>query len=352
LPRQADDSERSNVTPSPELNPLLNPLLGQNMGRWAEVYFTSPPDQREQAVLELLRELRAQDATRGDDATTARANWDQPPAESQAVEGVSRVAAIRCRSCGYENPSHRNYCGMCGTTLDRNETAHAAVWPALIPPESLLPGNDHEISSLQHDLPQFEFSLAGGRKRFYLGGAIALVVLTLGWWAWHGGRASGSNPAPQVSQSRAQQPAGTTPIKPSIVVSDRTTPSTSGSSASPGIVADRPVQSALPTTSTAGTSPQPPVDQGPGSEELAMAKSYLTGTAVHGPDTNQALEWLWKAVSKRNAEAPLVLSDLYLKGEGVPKNCEQARILLEAAARKGTKEATERLQNLHSFGCD
>src|SRR5215469_2821772 len=34
--------------PRPDLNPLVNPLLGEHMGRWAEVYFTSPPEEREQ----------------------------------------------------------------------------------------------------------------------------------------------------------------------------------------------------------------------------------------------------------------------------------------------------------------
>jgi TonB family protein len=45
----------------PELNPLLNPVLEQNMGRWAQVYLTSPPEKRPQAVADLLRELREQD---------------------------------------------------------------------------------------------------------------------------------------------------------------------------------------------------------------------------------------------------------------------------------------------------
>ena len=35
--------------PRPELNPLTNPVLGRNLGRWAQVYFTSPPEKREQA---------------------------------------------------------------------------------------------------------------------------------------------------------------------------------------------------------------------------------------------------------------------------------------------------------------
>ena len=47
-------TEPTDVLPRAELNPLLNPLLERNLGRWAEVYFTSPPEQREQAVEELL----------------------------------------------------------------------------------------------------------------------------------------------------------------------------------------------------------------------------------------------------------------------------------------------------------
>jgi hypothetical protein len=55
----AQPTEESDATtlPDPELNPLLNPLLAAHMGRWAEVYFTNPPEKRGQAVAELLREL-------------------------------------------------------------------------------------------------------------------------------------------------------------------------------------------------------------------------------------------------------------------------------------------------------
>src|ERR1700684_1968607 len=51
------DKSDVNTLPDPELNPLVNPLLAAHMGRWAEVYFTNPPEKREQAVSELLREL-------------------------------------------------------------------------------------------------------------------------------------------------------------------------------------------------------------------------------------------------------------------------------------------------------
>ena len=57
---KTDHPDGPSILPEPELNPLLNPLLGQHMGRWAEVYFTSPPEKREQAVTELLHELQAE----------------------------------------------------------------------------------------------------------------------------------------------------------------------------------------------------------------------------------------------------------------------------------------------------
>ena len=54
--------EPENSLPDPELNPLLNPLLAAHMGRWAEVYFTAPPEKRGEAVAELIRELEKEDA--------------------------------------------------------------------------------------------------------------------------------------------------------------------------------------------------------------------------------------------------------------------------------------------------
>lgn len=81
-----------------------------------------------------------------------------------------------------------------------------------------------------------------------------------------------------------------------------------------------------------------------------MAQKYLYGTG-EARDTNQAVKWLWKAIGKQNMTAMLLLSDLYLRGDGVPRSCDQARLLLDAAARKGKAEAAERLQHLQAFGC-
>ena len=90
---------------------------------------------------------------------------------------------------------------------------------------------------------------------------------------------------------------------------------------------------------------------GSGSEELATARRYLDGTDGQQQNPAEAVNWLWKAVAKRNTEATLLLSDLFLKGNGVPKSCDQGRVLLDAAATRGSKDAAERLRHLQAFGC-
>jgi TPR repeat protein len=88
-----------------------------------------------------------------------------------------------------------------------------------------------------------------------------------------------------------------------------------------------------------------------GSEELAVAQRYLSGGGGQRRDGTEAAKWLWKSIAKHNSEATLLLADLYLKGDGVSKNCDQARVLLDSAARKGMAGAGERLRNLQAFGC-
>jgi len=68
-------------------------------------------------------------------------------------------------------------------------------------------------------------------------------------------------------------------------------------------------------------------------------------------DSGEAAKWLWKSVGKQNASALVLLSDLYLRGDGVAQSCDQARLLLDAAAVKGIASAGERLHHLDAFGC-
>jgi hypothetical protein len=60
---------------------------------------------------------------------------------------------------------------------------------------------------------------------------------------------------------------------------------------------------------------------------------------------------LWVEVSKGNTSAEVTLARLYLIGGGVTRNCDQARVLLRAAAKKGNAEAISQLSQITRQGC-
>jgi type II secretory pathway predicted ATPase ExeA len=53
---------------------------------------------------------------------------------------------------------------------------------------------------------------------------------------------------------------------------------------------------------------------------------------------------LWAAVKRQSTDAEVALARLYLQGSVVPRSCEQAQILLQAASRKGNVRATDMLR--------
>src|ERR1700758_3060567 len=90
-------SEPTDELPNPDLNPLMNPTLGRNLGRWAQVYFTSPPEKREEAVVELLRELQSQSGKPTPEPSVNPAGKN--------VEGDS----VLCAECGYHNAKAQRF---------------------------------------------------------------------------------------------------------------------------------------------------------------------------------------------------------------------------------------------------
>jgi len=56
-------------------------------------------------------------------------------------------------------------------------------------------------------------------------------------------------------------------------------------------------------------------------------------------------------VRQQNTTAAVLLSDLYVRGDGVPKSCDQARLLLLAATKRGAPQAAEQLRSLEFHGC-
>jgi hypothetical protein len=99
---------------------------------------------------------------------------------------------------------------------------------------------------------------------------------------------------------------------------------------------------AAPASETAPRETTRTARQVPGAEELAKADN--------ASDAAAASAWLWKAVAKGNPEAPIRLANMYIKGDGVAKSCEQALVLLRSAAAKENAGARSKLGLLYSSG--
>jgi hypothetical protein len=457
LPHQNDHSDEASILPQPDLNPLLNPLLGQNMGRWAEVYFTSAPEKREQALQDLLRELQAEHDAR-------EAAVPAPVAEVTENSPGMQSALVRCPACGRENPATHRFCGMCGTavlergavndprmadrhttdfivadldaaSLDSDSLDSADLDSADLNPADLnlnavnVATEDRHSKSPRRDEPVLHEpawrepappapgTVESNRSRFatfenapfespmraneslqssrgredayhadHMGGlldpepasssyrvplviTLAVVLLTLGYITWRSMQAADSSnvaqsavsapvpPAPSTTETpkidtpdgaspAANQPGGPSNLAPASEATNSTSDSTS-KAASPKAANSRAAQTTLIPKQKA----QAETVSESGGEELATAQRYLSGTTGQERDSAEAAKWLWKAIAKHNGEASLLLSDLYLKGDGVGKNCDQARVLLDAAAVRGVPGAAERLRHLQAFGC-
>ena len=90
-----------------ELNPLTNPVLEQNLGRWAQVYFGTPPAKRQQAVSKLLEEIQRETGAK--------------PAEKTVRPYFARDEKFHsalCSACQHQNPPGHKFCSRCGHLLD------------------------------------------------------------------------------------------------------------------------------------------------------------------------------------------------------------------------------------------
>jgi rRNA maturation protein Nop10 len=394
LPSQSSQSSGSSALPI-ELNPLSNPILAENLRRWAEVYFSNPPERREQAISELLRELQEQKAQQ---RSAAAETSSVPHPEPSGIFSASNAPSfVRCKSCGHDNVMSERFCGMCGAVVEMPEPPAYSQFDRIsqqdwetnrnagsvdqeaeeswdsesdsVPDYEEVAPSTNDLSLFQavargsgSDDPVWEYDTSPSPPsyRFYIGLALAIMLVGLGYWAWRGMQGNSqshqvSAPPPAVAKDADTPPAQAPPPK-----AEEALP--------PENAAQAPPSQALatkPETKVAGNSQSEPnpaaerehipafaqADAGRGEKELSTAEQYLYGADGKRRDASEASKLLWKALQKHNDKAALPLADLYLKGDGVPKNCEQARVLLYSAARKGTSGAGERLRNLAAFGC-
>ncbi len=352
--------------PNPELNPLQNPTLGKNLGRWAQVYFTSPPEKREQAVVDLLRELESETEPR-------------PPRFEENLPTVTPVVPrLICKNCQQPNELDQRFCGLCGSPLRLADAPVQGAPRTVLPPAELrrepepvftVPAETTEENDLRwlrekslSRLSDPDEESAGKWK--YILTAVVLVAAAFGTLQWVANRPATNAPTPErktapVEPAQTTQaapapapaptvstpPAAVAPRESAVRPGPRVEPSVATSDAirAARVVGKASRLEALPAVPTSA-----PADGGV--QELTLARGYLEGK--HGVrDSAEAAKWLWKAVAKQNSTADILLANLYLSGDGVTKSCGQARVLLTAAAQKGEPTAGEKLRQLESAGC-
>jgi hypothetical protein len=396
LPSQSSQSSGSSALPI-ELNPLSNPILAENLRRWAEVYFSNPPERREQAISELLRELQEQKAQQRAAASgTSSVAVPEPGSIFSAANNAPSL--VRCKSCGHDNLVSERFCGMCGAEVEVPEPSTHSQFDRISRPawesdrnagpldqeaeeswdsesdsvpayEEIAPSTGtNDLSLFQavargssSDDPVWEYDTSPSPPyRLYIGFVLAIMLVGLGYWAWRGMQGNSQSHQVSAPPPAVAKDADTPPAQALAPKAEEALPPENAAQAPPS-----PAVASKPETKVAGNSQSQPdsaaereqipapaqAGEGRGEKELSMAEQYLYGADGRRRDTAEASKWLWKSVAKHNDKATLLLADLYLKGDGVAKNCEQARVLLYSAARRGTWGAGERLRNLPAFGC-
>jgi hypothetical protein len=97
-------------------------------------------------------------------------------------------------------------------------------------------------------------------------------------------------------------------------------------------------------------SPQTSADIDNGRADFQIANTFLHQART--PDAKaRAAALLWAAVAKGSSDAEIELADIYGRGDGVRRNCQQARILLAAARDKHNLLAGKETDELRVYGC-
>jgi hypothetical protein len=317
--------------------------------RWAPGYWGMPLEACDQAVPEPLQQLKSES-----DAAT----------RSQAAPTPAVPPRVVCATCDRENQRDRRFCGFCGSPLYHPKATEVSP-PAV---------STFGLDSRQADQLQFlrEKSLgsayyqpdSGGRSAVAVA-ALAIILAGVTYVEWPSLRShvqSVLHPSPVTQLPLASTRPTRVPAIPAEAQQSGRNDNQPQGFSPPRSMPFEPEERTSDKTNTAGRSTQPvqpPVSVSPselarlaanGTQELLLAERYLDARGV-AHDSGQAAALLWKAVSEQNTRADVLLADLYLLGDGVPKSCDQARLLLVAAAKKGVPEAARKLRNIESGGC-
>ena len=150
--------------------------------------------------------------------------------------------------------------------------------------------------------------------------------------------------APQKSPGDALPLAAVNPVAASSPPAD-----IFGSSQNKGVAKVR--ASGIPAAETGGHSG--PHAGGATSQNPSARASLQPGLSANTGRQKSVMtpEQLWASVQAGNTKSAVTLAELYIKGEGVPQNCNQARVLLLVASEKRNAGAIKRLQELDKTDC-
>ncbi len=294
--------------------------------------------------------------------------WDRENLEDKSLDHTKN---LDCKIFDYQDQDTRS--DLTNDAGGRDEPRFAAPIDSLRNDPPLSPSSGWPERPAVPSL-LVEYDQPTNRRRMYVGAIVGILIAGLVYVAW---RASANRsdtvhmlpqPAPTAAETQPpaadQAPPSAPPQNDATQVAAPKAPTTVEARSAPAAATTRPhrrIDTTGDRETNAATPASPAKDQaagpivapllGNGSEELTVAESYLNGTNGKVRDPSEAAKWLWRSFSKKNGAAALLLSDLYVRGEGVPQSCDQARLLLDAAARKGAAGAAERITSLPSRGC-
>lgn len=206
-------------------------------------------------------------------------------------------------------------------------------------------GPSGELVPLQRHLSVKKKQLIRGA----LLGACLTAAATVGAIKYSGYRHRADEPA----QTRAQVPPEKSDTQTATPVSqpESAAPSAAGDVFNPGKKSQGTPLKSAPTKQIAAlyahAQSQTQTMKPKAENQSALLPDELQGSGTRSASKKQMTPaQLWAAVQAGNSKAAVTLAELYIKGEGVPQNCQQARVLLLVASEKRNDAAIKRLQAL------
>ena len=109
-----------------------------------------------------------------------------------------------------------------------------------------------------------------------------------------------------------------------------------------------------PATNSNPTSPNTPAANSANSDAKFKdepSKAPEASVPSEKPKPPRDVHTMWNDVAKGDVDTMMTLGTMYFTGQGVTKNCSQARRLFSAAARKGSEEAKRKLAEMDNGAC-